>query len=226
LCSNSALGGLSPSTSKPLISAITRDKLSSIAAIKRFEYINTDLPKGASGSPFELFGEMDNGESDEEHEVLLPSKIGGTNTPKAFLFLQSLKRKLEDVTLQAVVPEKKVTAEVAGSCQEEETAAAHPTPSDPEPLLATVSPIPAAAPTTIAVAEECDGLDDILDAILKEEVLSAAPPEIAVADVDNLLAEIEGVDDFFGADFFENLGNLGNVENRGTIELVDFVELD
>jgi len=89
---------------------------------------------------------MDNGESDQEHEVLLPSKIGGKNTPKAFLFLQSLKRKLEDVTLQAAVLEKKVAAEVAGSCQEEETAAAFPTPSDPEPLLATVSPIPAAAP--------------------------------------------------------------------------------
>ena len=221
-----ALGGLAPPTSKPRISAFTRDKLNSIAAIKRFEYINTDLPEGTSKSPFELFGDLDDGESDEEHEVVLPSRIGGTDTPKARLFLQSLKRKLGDVTSTAAVPEKKVTAEVAGSCQEEDTAAAHPTPREPEPPLATVSPIPAVAPTTVAVAEVCDGLDDILDAILKEEeVLSTTPPAIAVADVDNILAEIERVDDFFGADFFENLGNLGNVGNLGDVENVENIEM-
>jgi hypothetical protein len=218
-----ALGGLSPPTSKPLISATTRNKLSSIATIDRFKYINADLPIGASGSPFELFGELDDhaGESDEEHELLLPHEIGGITTPQAHMFFHALKRKLGDVTPQEAVPEKKVAAEVAGSCQEDETAAAHPTPRDPEPPLVSVSPIPAAAP----VAEEYDDLA-FLSEFLEEELSSAAPPVVAIADVDNVFAEVERVDDFLGDEFFENLQNLGNVENRGAIELIDLCVFD
>jgi hypothetical protein len=37
-----ALIGFSPPTSKPLISATTREKLSSIAAIRHYKYVNDD----------------------------------------------------------------------------------------------------------------------------------------------------------------------------------------
>ena len=68
-----ALGGLvSPPTSKPIVSATTRVKLRSNAAINRYAYNSDDLPNKANGSQFVLFGTIEeNGDGEpsaDQHE--------------------------------------------------------------------------------------------------------------------------------------------------------------